>query len=295
MAKQLGEALRGQLLDGNAPLPNNQLLNLLAKLVEVPSSGNPRANLEVALLDTALAGAPKPSKPMPAAVAPKPTVQVDPKPTIKQGQSEGAATSDFGDSTEAEPGAGAGSSNLGESAVAEPASQSFEARPTAEAQKLTPARERSPEADMPDGSPQMEPKEPSSEPTDSALDAASWPEILSALKKHHNTLYGIIKTVRPHFEPGQLTLECSATFYQKKLSEKTSQEKLANIIQTVTGHKVQIKSIVGEALSPDEAVHVPPTLPPAEEKVHTVAAPKPASPEVTTISNIFGGAEVLES
>lgn len=99
MAKQLGEVLRAQLVNGNRQLSNDTLLSLLTKLIEVPSSGDPKSNLEVALLDCALAGEPtivqtpiikpaaivreiKPAKVMPEEVQAKPAVQVDTHPAI---------------------------------------------------------------------------------------------------------------------------------------------------------------------------------------------------------------------
>lgn len=244
MAKQLGEALRAQLLSGEPKLKKDLLLELLAKLIEVPSSGDPKSNLEVALLDAALSGEPsrppkptsekpKPPKTMPEEVQTKPAVQVDPHPALARKR---AAESD----------------------------------PESSAEEETPA---------------------SSE----TLDNSAWADILAAIKKKHNTLYGIVRTTRPRFEPGSITLECGFAFHQKKLNEKATKSTLAEIIQSATGHTVKISCVVGEAPNPDLAPSAPPELPPAEEKVHTVATPaKPATAEVKTISNIFGGAELLE-
>lgn len=310
MAKQLGETLRAQLLEGKAQLPNNQLLELLAKLIEVPASGNPRANLEVALLDIALSGTPaKKERTASMAVEAKPAVQVDPHPalarkratqasTSQTGQGGGAGASDFGGSAAAEPGASAASSDSGESAVAEPDSRQRDPGLADENH----ARERSPESEDADS-------EPSGTTDSTTIDAAMWPQILAAIKQHHNTLYGIVKAVRPHFEPGKIILECGYTFHQKRLSEKANQDKLARIIQEVTDKKVRLETALGEPLRPDEIVQTPSPLPPADEIVHTVvsaerqaesfeaSAKKEASPSDTieTISNIFGGAEVLES
>ncbi len=240
MAKQLGEVLRGQLLNGKPGLPSDQLLSLLAKLIDVPSSGDPKSNLEVALLDTALSGAPavapeaveKPkAKPMTVQVEAKPAVQIDPHPAI--------------------------------------------------------ARKRAAET---------EDDQPAAPVSTGTLDQSVWPDILTAVKQHHNTLYSIVRVTRPRFAPGMLTLECGFAFHQKKLNEKATKKMLADIVQSVTGQNVVIACVVGEAVDPVEAPDIPPQLPPAEEKVHTVAAaPKPATEEVKNISNIFGGAELLES
>lgn len=245
MAKQLGETLRAQLLSGKSTLPNDQLLGLLTKLVEVPSSGDPKSNLEVALLDTTLAGTPsvsvpapvaaeKPKAPkvMPVAVEAKPEVQVDPHPSL--------------------------------------------------------ARKRA-----------AEPEEVLDENTpvsSETLDASVWPDILGAIKLKHNTLYGIIRTTKPSFTPGVITLECGFAFHQKKLNEKLSKKNVIDIVHAVTGHNVNIQAVVGEALSAAEIPVATAVLPPADEKIHTVATvAAPQTEEVKAISNIFGSAELLES
>lgn len=246
MAKQLGEVLRSQLLGGQPSLPTNLLLALLTKLVEVPGSHDPKSHLEVALLDTALAGQPqpphppaneekpKPPKVMPQVVQPKP-VQVEPHPS------------------------------------------SLRKKPVA-----------------------LEGPEPEDVATgDTIIDQAAWTTILATLKQKHNTLYSIVRTTRPHFEAGQVTLECGYAFHAKKLGEQGSKTKLGDIIEAVIGQKVRIVSMQGEGLDP---ANIPPAgpaaLPPAsDEQVHTVAQAKaqPESPDVKAISSIFGSAEILES
>lgn len=244
MAKQLGETLRAQLLNGKPGLPNDQLIDLLGRLIEVPSSGDPKSSLEVALLDIALDGTqtitekPK-AETMPANVEAKPAVQVDHHPAI--------------------------------------------------------ARKR---AAQPEPEPEPE-EEVAAEATPVAtgtLDQSSWLDILAAVKQQHNTLYSIVRATRPHFAPGKLTLECGFAFHQKKLNEKPTKKTLADTVQSVTGQSVVITCVLGDALDPNEALVIPAQLPPAEEKVHTVAAaPKKETEDVKNISNIFGGAELLES
>lgn len=259
MAKQLGEALRAQLLDGKPQLAPELLLSLLAKLIEIPASSDPKSSIEVALLDAALAGAPT-SKAVPSSPAATP----QPKPPAPKIMQEEVQTKS---PVQIDP---------------------HPALARKRAAETTPDPEETP-GDTPLSS--------------ETLDQSTWPDILAAVKQHHNTLYSIVRTTRPHFEPGSITLECGYSFHQKKLNEKTSKKMLADIIQNVTGHNVQIVCILGEALKPDEVPTTLPQLPSADEKVHTVAAapPAPVSPssatseEVQNISNIFGGAELLES
>jgi DNA polymerase III subunit gamma/tau len=234
MSKQLGAALRRQLLGGKPQLPNDQLLELLGKLVEVPASGDPKARLEVALLDTALAGqspaAPKPPKVMPEAVQAKPLVRVEPHPsTLRRRQIE------------------------------------------------------------------AEEEEEPPNPSTAKLDSESWPKVLAAIKQKHNTLYSVVRAAQPHFEPGLVQLECGYAFHQKKLNEKTSKKTLGDIILATTGHTVRVAAILGEGKT-FEPEPTPPSLPPADEITHTVkSAPPTTNQAVQNISNIFGGAELLES
>jgi hypothetical protein len=131
------------------------------------------------------------------------------------------------------------------------------------------------------------------------LNDDSWEMVLNTVKQKHNTLYSVAKMAQPHFEPGHITLEFSYSFHQKRLNDTRNKEILSGIIGNVTGSQVQVSCIVGEGkglVRPSAA----PLLPAANgEVVHHVAnkpvSDKPQSESVETISNIFGGAELLES
>lgn len=130
------------------------------------------------------------------------------------------------------------------------------------------------------------------------LDEKSWELILGALKTKYNTLHSVAKMAEPHFEPGKLTLEFTHKFHQKRLNEARNKSLLSEVITGVTGSPIQIECIIGTGRT---LKATPAPLPPADgEVIHNVAQPtplpndKPNNP-VDTISNIFGGAEVLES
>ncbi|HSX16481.1 MAG TPA: DNA polymerase III subunit gamma/tau [Patescibacteria group bacterium] len=273
VAKQLGQALRAKLLDGKAAMPNDLLLQLLAKLLEVPASSNPRAYLEIALLDAALAGAPQP-KLSTASAAPEPK----PQPA-------------------AEPHAAPAKKTMHEAVQAKPPTR-VEPHPST--------------LHKPAGKPaELEEEEETSTPatgaaSDALVSSDAWPQILAATKAKHNTLFSIVRTARPHFEPGKIILECGFAFHQKRLMETRNREVLGEIIKGVTGEDLQIQCIVGQGQDPNNLPKpgLPPLPPEAGETVHTVHAaaptapnlqPKPQTEAVSTISNIFGGAEVLES
>jgi DNA polymerase-3 subunit gamma/tau len=116
-----------------------------------------------------------------------------------------------------------------------------------------------------------------------AVDDNLWPEILNSLKKTHNTLYGIARMGKPTFYDGILELSFTFPFHKKRLSENKNKDVVCAVIKSLTGKEMGLRCVlVGK-----ETPFTPPTLPAA-----TSAAP-PA--DLSAISNIFGGAEVLES
>jgi DNA polymerase III subunit gamma/tau len=116
------------------------------------------------------------------------------------------------------------------------------------------------------------------------LDESIWPDVLQVLKERHNTLYGIIRIAKPDFsEPPTLKLAFAFAFHQKRLNENANRQKLAAIIQEVTGQTVVIEGLHDETIAP-------PKLPAAADE-----ATREPDLNLTAISNIFGEAELLES
>jgi DNA polymerase-3 subunit gamma/tau len=97
-----------------------------------------------------------------------------------------------------------------------------------------------------------------------------WQETLNEIKKQYNTLYGIARTAIPELRGDQLTIKCKFAFHQKRLNEVKSKQIFADVIERLRGQPVEIICTVAEKET------------------------GPA-PDVAAISNIFGGAELLES
>ncbi len=129
------------------------------------------------------------------------------------------------------------------------------------------------------------------------LNEESWALILNALKKDHNTLYSVAKTAHPRFLPGKVILEFGYPFHQKRVGEAHNKKILTGVIGDVTGSAVQIDCVIKE--NSQQAVGVSPLPLPGKESIHTInsAITHPVLPDssVDTISNIFGGAELLDS
>lgn len=275
VARSLGASLRNALIAGASQLPHPVALQLLSALVQVPASPDPRIALEIALLDAAFAGvapttsqlatpAPQPAPETPRQSAPKPA---GPKP----------------DSTPPKA--------MPEESVSAPSIQT-EVPP-----KQRPAAPETPV--VVEQTPPPAVAEQAGAVTSSAtLDDVAWAKVLMAIKQKYNTLFSIARTAQPHFKPGHITLELSFAFHQKRLNEARNKEKICEMVKEVTGHDIQLDCIVGQG-KPMRADALP-ALPPADGEIThnaTAAAPTPhsgANP-VDAISNIFGGAEVLES
>lgn len=264
IAKQLGSAVREALINGRSHLDHKVAMHLLENLLQVPASPSPAIALEIALLDAALSGTPATTA-QPAAepkimheevqTAVPPAIQIDDKQAIKQTVKQAAAE----------------------------VTENEKKQQTTASQQDTPAAPPATDADM-------------------LLTDKAWDLILGALKQKYSTLYSIVKMAEPHFEPGKVVLELAFPFHQKRLKEVRNQQVLSEIITGVTGSEIQIETKVGEG----KPAPPPPPLPPADgEMVHNVGSTPTVSPaqpaqkaavgDIDAISNIFGGAELLES
>jgi len=102
--------------------------------------------------------------------------------------------------------------------------------------------------------------------------SALWQQTLDEIKKQYNTLYGIARMAHPEFDGRTLTLSFKFAFHQKRLNEAKNRKIFADVMEKLYGKPVEIICIIAEPTG--------------------LATPKP---DVATISNIFGGAELLES
>lgn len=133
--------------------------------------------------------------------------------------------------------------------------------------------------------------------TQAVVDAALWPTVLSELKKKYNTLYGIVRMAEPTFSDNGVQLGFSFAFHRKRLMEAKNQQILTEIIQQVSGHAIAITCVdTHKAPGAIEAVAdlTPPIVAEESETPPEATTPTTVSP-ITTINNIFGGGELLES
>lgn len=118
-----------------------------------------------------------------------------------------------------------------------------------------------------------------------SVDDTLWPKVLLALKLKHNTLYGVVRMAEPTFTPEGLRLAFKFAFHQKRISETANQKILIKIINELTGQPVSIECVYDKAAKPPKISVV--TVPSSDSEQ--------SKSDITAISNIFGGGELLES
>ncbi|HSX16038.1 MAG TPA: hypothetical protein VLF40_04565, partial [Candidatus Saccharimonadales bacterium] len=132
--------------------------------------------------------------------------------------------------------------------------------------------EPEPEPEAPVTAPEPTDKPPAGPANPPEAITELWQQALDAIKKQYNTLYGIARMAKPTFDGNHLTLAFKFAFHQKRMNEAKNRKIFSDVIEHLYGQPVEITCVVAE-----------------------VAEAPAAHPDVSTISNIFGGAEVLES
>jgi DNA polymerase-3 subunit gamma/tau len=116
------------------------------------------------------------------------------------------------------------------------------------------------------------------------FDKDVWDQLLKALKVKYNTLYGIVKSAQASIDDeGNISLGFGFDFYRKRVSESTNKTIICDLYKQITGQTVNISCYLDKAIK---------SKPPSSSEKPKQAAP---ANDVATISNIFSGAEVIES
>jgi len=121
------------------------------------------------------------------------------------------------------------------------------------------------------------PEEPEHNPIEYDNDEA-WHAVLDIIKKTHNTLYSSLRVARPTWEEDKIIIAFQFPFHQKKMIETANNEIVSNAIKEVIHKRLKIECVVDSNITS--------TLSEAEIEDES---------PIDNISNIFGGAELLES
>lgn len=289
IAKQLSAQLRDQLLAGQVILPREHLITLLTKLLNVAGASDARVLLEITLLDIALAGTPEPTVTLiPPAKPNKPTPV---SAALASHQSETVAASQSGpDRSEAAPATPdvmREPTRSSEALATQPAESELVGGSTAVAPASDRTRTRTEEA--------------------GELDQAAWSAALAIIKKGHSTLYSFLRTAELQNTAGALTLVVGTAFNKKIITKSENKKIIGQAISTVVGHDVAFECKIGKVKPVASSA-------PDGEITHAVAAPNVSEPPageqdyyaeqadqeaakrpISTVSNIFGGGELLQS
>ncbi len=118
-----------------------------------------------------------------------------------------------------------------------------------------------------------------------SIDVASiWPQVLDAVRKKYNTLYGILRMAQPDSQPGAIVLRFAFKFHKDRINETKNREIIADIVKNISGEGLAVICEVSDDLK------VSP--PPAEPAADTEPV---VSESLQNITSIFGGGELLES
>ncbi len=115
-----------------------------------------------------------------------------------------------------------------------------------------------------------------------ALNDGLWNNVLANIRGKHNTLYGVARMAKASSEDDKLILAFGFPFHQRRCSESTNQEKLNKVVKELTGQSVEINCVIDKN-APKEAIE--PSKPAQSEA---------SSDTLESITNVFGGGEVLE-
>jgi hypothetical protein len=110
------------------------------------------------------------------------------------------------------------------------------------------------------------------------IDESRWSDVLGALKSEYNTLYSIVRMAQPQFDDSKITLTFSFMFHQKRLNEAKNKAIVAQVLSKVYGRDIELECLFDKLAKPAPA-----------------STATPVSGSLDTISNIFGGGELLES
>ena len=114
------------------------------------------------------------------------------------------------------------------------------------------------------------------------LNSETWNELLQALKAKHNTLYGVLRMASARQEENDIILEFSFGFHKKQIESPKNATIVREYIQQHFGMPQFKCVVVKKDATPSEPTPSPKQKP--DVQAH-----------IASLSNIFGGAELLES
>ena len=254
IAAQLGKLLRQGIVESKPLLPLAVLFPLLRELLTVPSSHAPKHTLELSLLETAHQDA----------------LAVQASPVINQSQvKHNPVKTTIPDKISTPVPTAASSAATQQNKPHNKSVSTLKQESTPSAKIDLPATTVT--ADTP---PQQ--VDPSTQLDTDEL----WRQVLQAIKAKYNTLYGIARMAKPILQDDTMLLQVRFAFHLKRLNEARNHAILTEALSKARGQNTTIRCELQESSGPKL------------EAVDGTVGNTPSS-DITTISNIFGGAELL--
>lgn len=117
-------------------------------------------------------------------------------------------------------------------------------------------------------------------------DDSLWPQILETIKQQYNTLYGIARMANASFSDDTLTLRFHFPFHQKRLNDPINRKIIKDAANELSGRVIEVVCQIDTSLPKPES---------NLSQSSTPAQKISGDPEIVSIRNIFGGAELLQS
>jgi DNA polymerase-3 subunit gamma/tau len=120
-----------------------------------------------------------------------------------------------------------------------------------------------------------------------------WQAVLQSVKGHNNTLYGILRMARANRKNNKVTLAFAFPFHKKRIEEAGNMKRISTAINEATGQDNVIECIVDSSLK--DGGPTGDSGAPAFKTAADLDREETANTDLSVITNIFGGGEVLDS
>lgn len=117
------------------------------------------------------------------------------------------------------------------------------------------------------------------------LSLEHWPKVLDEIKKRAASIYTALRLAEPVIEDRTLTLTFQFPLHKNKVEQAQHIKLISDVVQELSGVQIEVKCILSQR----------PKQKTSRRAVTPTHRTEPASSELATISNIFGGGEMLES
>lgn len=123
-----------------------------------------------------------------------------------------------------------------------------------------------------------------------------WASVLEHIRSQHlSTLYAMARMASPSLEGDNLTLEFPYPFHLKRIKETKNQQIINSVASDLAGRPLTIACVLNQALASDEPTLAAPSEPTVDPPMIAPLEASEGSKDIKNISNIFGGAELLQS